>query len=58
MPRAINAFFWVAVWVAIAIQYDAFGNSSRLMGEAIIPAILGFVIDSGLRRRQRRPNSN
>ena len=54
MARIINAIFWVGVWLAIAIQFNALGDPPRLLGEALIPAVLAFAIDSRLRRRKGR----
>jgi len=56
--RIANAAFWVAMWIALAVHYQAFSNPWRLTGEAIIPAILAFVVDQVIRRRQSKQNSN
>ena len=57
MLRIVNAIFWLGVWVAIAIQYSAFNNIPRLLGEGVIPVILAVAIDAGLRRRKNPRNS-
>jgi hypothetical protein len=54
MARIINAIFWFGVWLAIAINFNALGDPPRLLGEAVIPALLWFAIDSWLRRRKSR----
>lgn len=54
MARIINAIFWLGVWLAVAINFNALGDPPRLLGEAIIPALLCFAIDSRLRRRKGR----
>jgi hypothetical protein len=48
--RLINAAIWLAVWIGIAFAFNAFNDPPRLLGEAIIPLILWFLIDWGLRR--------
>jgi hypothetical protein len=55
--RIVNVLVWLVVWLAVAISYDAFGNTPRLMGQAVIPLLLCLVIDRGLRGR-RVPNPN
>lgn len=52
--RIINVAVWLAVWLGVAYSFNAFGQSGRLFGEAIIPAILCFVIDRGIRGRRPR----
>ena len=55
--RIVNVLVWLVVWLAVAISYDAFGNTPGLMGQAVIPLLLCLVIDRGLRGR-RVPNPN
>lgn len=55
--RIVNVLVWLVVWLAVAISYDALGNTPRLMGQAVIPLLLCLVIDRGLRGR-RVPNPN
>jgi hypothetical protein len=55
--RIINALFWAAAWLAIAIQDSAFSDPPRLLGEAVGVAILWFAIDLTIKRR-RTKNSN
>jgi hypothetical protein len=40
--RIANLIFWIAVWLAIAINFDALGDPPRLVGEAMIPAAVCF----------------
>ncbi len=54
MARIINAIFWFGVWLAIAINFNALSDPPRLLGEAVIPALLWFAVDSWLRRRKNR----
>ena len=55
--RIANAVFWICIWLAIAVDFNAFDNPARLIGEALIPAVLLFAIDAVIRRR-RTKNSN
>ncbi len=46
------------VWLGVAISYESFGNSARLLGEAVIPLLLCLVtiaasaVDDRARRNQ------
>ena len=55
--RIANAIFWLAIWLVIAVHFDAMDNPPRMMGEAVIPALLWLAIDFVLRPR-RLKNSN
>ena len=50
--RVINVLVWAGIWLAVAVNFNALNDPPRMFGEAIIPAILCFIIDRGLRRRK------
>jgi hypothetical protein len=56
--RIANLIFWIAVWLAIAINFNALGDPPRLVGEAMIPGTVCFAIDFVLRRRRKAQSSN
>jgi hypothetical protein len=56
--RIANVIFWIAIWLAIAINFNALGDPPRLIGEAVIPGALCFATDSVVRRRRKAQNSN
>jgi hypothetical protein len=43
--RIANGIFWLAAWVALAVHFNAIDNSPRMLGQAVVPAILCLAID-------------
>jgi hypothetical protein len=50
--RVLNAVIWLGLWLYFVISYNSFGDWYHMFGEAFIPAIIGIVIDLGLRRKR------
>jgi hypothetical protein len=54
--RIVNGIFWLVAWVALSVHFNDINSPPRMIGEAIIPAILWFMIAAeGL---ASRPNRN
>jgi hypothetical protein len=43
--RITNGIFWLAAWVALTVHFNDVSNPLRMLGEAVIPAILWLGID-------------
>jgi hypothetical protein len=52
--RMVNAAFWLTFLLFVAISYNSFGDAPRLMGEAVVVAVLWLVCDLVLRPKRRR----
>jgi hypothetical protein len=51
--RIGNAIFWGAVFVALAIHFNAIHDPGLLVSLAFIPGVAAFLIDTALRKPQR-----
>jgi len=47
--RKFNLAVWVAIWLGIAAWSNSYGDIPRLLGNAVIPFVLGWLIDRNLR---------
>ena len=52
--RIVNALLWLAIWFAIAVNFNALSNPPRMMGEGAVLALFWFAIDLALRKRRAR----
>jgi hypothetical protein len=53
--RVANGAIWVTAWMATAVRVDSFDDPSRMLGQAIIPAVLWLILDLSLRRKPIGP---
>jgi hypothetical protein len=51
--RIGNAIFWVAVFLALGIHFNALHDPGLMVSLAFIPGVAGFLIDTALRKPQR-----
>jgi hypothetical protein len=55
--RIANAIFWLAVWLVFVVHSDALNDPLRMMGHAVVPALLWVVIDLALGRLRAKKSN-